>query len=713
MPTAEKLHPAPSQLQAFAQGRLSADELAAIEIHIRDCDLCCRNLTNVTTDDRLAKLAREVHARDSGARGPALADTRLMNCDDSDPVAVEGKVGHQDSTMSVSEPEQVPPELRDHPRYRIVKILGKGGMGVVWLAEHQMMQRMVALKVISSRFTSGRESVERFRQEVRAAARLTHPNIVTAFDAEQAGDLHFLVTEYVDGRSLEQWVLQHGVLTVAQACSAIRQVCSGLQHAHNHGMIHRDIKPQNLMQAKNGKIKILDFGLARLEQQAEKVSQTAKTELSLTAVGMVLGTPDFMAPEQAADSSSADARSDIYSLGCTLFFLLAGRAPFEAGSFMEMISSGTQRPMTALNSLRSDLTLELNRVIEKMTAPRPENRFRSAAEVADALAPFCQPVQSATNPVQAKPTADKPVPTAVQASPGKRVPDSERPQEPAVRPRASGLPSARRNSRTRRSSSIKLASVQNFFRRSRWKLLVGTTGLIFAALLFAVLRPDRSNDSVNEPVDDSASDSASDSATVIPKPPDTVAPPIDSKPRVASGTPSRILYLVPATEFWWGDVAPFFILQNNGTIKLTLTSWTNSATSIHADGEPVPIPLLLSDAKATDYDVLIVGGGRGLWELTEDSTDSREAERLIREMLADGKIVAAFSAGPGVLAKMGLLNGVTATGHKLIHEDVRSRFKVTLTDAEVERSGQIITGRDADTLPQFTAELLRAVDEGR
>ena len=156
-------------------------------------------------------------------------------------------------------------------------------MGVVWLAEHQMMQRMVALKVISARFTSGRESVERFRQEVRAAARLTHPNIVTAFDAEHAGDLHFLVTEYVDGRSLEQWVQQHGVLSVAQACSAIRQVCSGLQHAHHHGMIHRDIKPQNLMQAKNGKIKILDFGLARLEQHAEKVSQTAKTELSLTA----------------------------------------------------------------------------------------------------------------------------------------------------------------------------------------------------------------------------------------------------------------------------------------------------------------------------------------------------------------------------------------------------------------------------------------------
>ncbi|MEI6538908.1 MAG: protein kinase [Planctomycetota bacterium] len=208
MPNAEKLHPTQSQLHAFAQGRMAADELAALEVHIRDCNVCCRNLANVPADDRLAKLARDVHAR--GAAEPILADTHLMNRDDSESIAVEGKVGHPDSPNSHSNPEQVPPELRDHPRYRIVRMLGKGGMGVVWLAEHQMMQRMVALKVISARFTSGRESVERFRQEVRAAARLTHPNIVTAFDAEQAGDLHFLVTEYIDGRSLEQWVQCYG-----------------------------------------------------------------------------------------------------------------------------------------------------------------------------------------------------------------------------------------------------------------------------------------------------------------------------------------------------------------------------------------------------------------------------------------------------------------------------------------------------------------------
>lgn len=709
MPAAEKLHPTQLQLQAFVHGRLSADELAAIEIHLCDCDVCCRHLANVTTDDPLSRLAREVHARSSGTGPHALADTHLLNRDDSASVAAERNVGHPDSTNSDSEPEKVPPELRDHPRYRIVKILGRGGMGVVWLAEHQMMQRKVALKVISSRFTSGRDSVERFRQEVRAAARLTHPNIVTAFDAEQAGDLHFLVTEYVDGRSLEQWVQQNGVLAVAQACSAIRQVCSGLQHAHNHGMIHRDIKPQNLMQAKNGKIKILDFGLARLEQHAEQVSQTAKTELSLTAVGMVLGTPDFMAPEQAADSSSADARSDIYSLGCTLFFLLAGRAPFDAGSFMEMISSGTQRPMAVLKSLRSDLPPELDRVIEKMTAPRPENRFRSAAEVADALAPFCQPVQSATNPVPEKLAADQPPQILVQASPVKRDSDSKRPPEPAARPRSPGLPPARRNSRSRQSGAAKLALVQSYFRRSWWKLLFGAAGLILSALLFVFLRPDSSNVSVNE----SSDDSVSDSATVIPTPPETVAPAIGSKRGVASGTPHRVLYLVPATDFWWPDVKTFYQLHTSGEIRLTLTSWTTSASSIHPDGEPVQISLLLADARAADYDALIVGGGRGLVKLTVNSPESRDAERLIREMLADGKIVSAFSAGPGVLAKMGLLNGVTATGHEEIREDVRSRFRVTLTDSEVERSGQIITGRDADTLPQFTAELLRAVDEGR
>jgi len=155
------------------------------------------------------------------------------------------------------------------------------------------------------------------------------------------------------------------------------------------------------------------------------------------------------------------------------------------------------------------------------------------------------------------------------------------------------------------------------------------------------------------------------------------------------------------------------MLNNNGTIKLTLTSWKNSAVSIHKTDEPVPIRVLLSAARSADYDVLIVGGGRGLWELTEDSEDSRDAERLILQMLADGKIVSAFSAGPGVLAKMGLLNNVTATGHELIHEDVRSRFGVTLTDSEVEHSGQIITGRDTDTLPQFMAELLRVLEVGR
>jgi putative intracellular protease/amidase len=239
--------------------------------------------------------------------------------------------------------------------------------------------------------------------------------------------------------------------------------------------------------------------------------------------------------------------------------------------------------------------------------------------------------------------------------------------------------------------------------------LVGTAGLFLAALLFAVLFPDGADESVSEPSDDPAGDSAS----VMLTSPETVASSIDRKPGVASGTPLRMLYLVPATGIWWPEVKPFEDLHNSGTIKLTLTSWRYSAVSIHADVEPKPIQLLLSDAKAADYDALIVGGGLGLVKLTEGSPESRDAERLIREMLDDGKIVSAFSAGPGVLAKMGLLKGITATGNKLIHEDVRSRFRVTLKDSAVERSGQIITGRDVDALPQFTAELFRAVEERR
>ena len=163
----------------------------------------------------------------------------------------------------------VPPELADHPHYRVLALIGQGGMGAVYKAEHRLMERTVALKVIKPALFDNPGAVQRFRQEVKAAARLQHPNIVTAHDAGQAGALHFLVMEYVEGRSLAEYLQEKGTLPAAEACEYARQAAVGLQHAHEKGMVHRDVKPHNLMRTPDGQVKILDFGLARFGQAAE------------------------------------------------------------------------------------------------------------------------------------------------------------------------------------------------------------------------------------------------------------------------------------------------------------------------------------------------------------------------------------------------------------------------------------------------------------
>jgi tRNA A-37 threonylcarbamoyl transferase component Bud32 len=219
-----------------------------------------------------------------------------------------------------------PAELADHPRYRLLRLLGAGGMGTVWLAEHKMMRRQVALKVIRPEFLARADAAERFQREVQVAAHLHHPHIVAAHDAEQAGATHFLVMEYVAGESLAERLKRNGPLPVAEACRLARDVALGLQHAHKHGLVHRDIKPHNLMLAAEGVVKILDFGLAAFVSGSVPAA-------GLTGVNMVVGTPDYIAPEQAEDARAADIRSDIYSLGCTLYEMLTGRVPFPGVAF--------------------------------------------------------------------------------------------------------------------------------------------------------------------------------------------------------------------------------------------------------------------------------------------------------------------------------------------------------------------------------------------
>ncbi|MGH7128385.1 MAG: serine/threonine-protein kinase, partial [Planctomycetaceae bacterium] len=279
-------------------------------------------------------------------------------------------------------PADVPIELRDHARYQLLELLGRGGMGAVFKAEHRLMQRCVALKLIRKDLTEKADSLERFQREIRAAAKLGHPNIVAAYDAEQAGDVHFLVMEYVAGTSLDRLLAERGPLPVRDACDYVMQAAEGLQHAHERGMVHRDIKPQNLMLTPDGQVKILDFGLAYF------VSEAGGEQL--TALGSMMGTPDYMAPEQARDAHAADIRADIYSLGYTLYHLLTGQVPFPKGSQIEKVMAHIERRPEPITEFRDDVPPVVVRVFERMTAKTPQERFQTPEAVARALRPVAE-----------------------------------------------------------------------------------------------------------------------------------------------------------------------------------------------------------------------------------------------------------------------------------------------------------------------------------
>jgi Protein kinase domain len=299
--------------------------------------------------------------------------------------AAPGSATAADSPPPSGPAPAVPPELVGHPRYRVLGLIGQGGMGSVYKAEHLRMGRVVALKVVQASLTADAGAVHRFEHEVKAAAQLAHPNIVAAYDADQAGRLHFLVMEYVEGESLADYLKRRGPLPVAEACDYSRQAALGLQHAFERGMVHRDVKPANLMRTPAGVIKILDFGLARLAQgQTSGINRVTQ----LTQQGVMMGTVDYMAPEQASDSRQADARSDVYSLGCTLYQLLTGRVPFPEGGPVEKVIKHAVEPPTPVAVLRPDVPPALAKAVGRMMAKEPAARFQTPAEVASVLALF-------------------------------------------------------------------------------------------------------------------------------------------------------------------------------------------------------------------------------------------------------------------------------------------------------------------------------------
>ncbi len=276
-------------------------------------------------------------------------------------------------------------------QYRILEPIGQGGMGRVFKAVHQTMNRVVALKVLAPQQMNTERARELFKREVRAAGHLMHPNVVTAYDASCAEGRHYLAMEYVDGPNLERLVKDRGPLPAGLACEIVRQAANGLQYAHEMGMVHRDIKPGNLL-AQHGPtplsplvVKILDFGLARLQPA---VAGMRSEGTILTVDNTVMGTPDYLSPEQSRNLHRVDIRADLYSLGCTFYYLLTGQVPFPGGTSLEKLVRHTAEEATPLEAYRPDLPAAVAAVVRRLMAKDAADRYQTPAELAAALAPL-------------------------------------------------------------------------------------------------------------------------------------------------------------------------------------------------------------------------------------------------------------------------------------------------------------------------------------
>ena len=360
------------ELAEFASGRLSLDRLDLVTAHVDTCDICQATISNLDEQrDSFISDLRELPGYEEPAEESACEAV-------IDRLIEKHSVPHQTVRHTPTVPDAI-------GGYQVIELAGVGGMGVVYKAQHPKLKRLVAIKLLPVHRWTGPAAVARFEREMEVIGALDHPNIVRASDAGDEAGMHFLVMDFVDGFDLSRLVRRTGPLPIADACEIIRQAAQGLAHVHEAGLVHRDIKPSNVMVTRDGRVKILDLGLAMLGEQY------LEGEDNLTTIGQLMGTLDYMAPEQAADSHQVDARADVYSLGATLFQLVTGQAPYGGSrynSLLKKVLALANAPVPSAKTMRSELPAELEEIIGKCLAKDPNQRFATVDDVAVALATF-------------------------------------------------------------------------------------------------------------------------------------------------------------------------------------------------------------------------------------------------------------------------------------------------------------------------------------
>lgn len=371
--------PTRDELYGYLVGALPSDKGETIGNHVESCTHCQATLEELddSADILVAKL------RGGAAEVPAATEPQLQEA------LQRAEAMVPEATLSIQRPDEPGTEDFGIPRelgeFQLLEKLGEGGMGTVYKALQTKLQRIVALKVLPPHRIADSQARSRFEREMIAIGQLDHPNIVRPMHAGEHQGVSYLVMEYVEGLSLSQLVRCVGPLPIPEACELIRQTAVGLQAAHEKGLVHRDVKPGNLMLTRDGQVKILDLGLARL--RAEDSSET-----DMTGEGQAMGTADYIAPEQVTDSHSVDIRADIYSLGCTLFKLLTGHAPFGRKRYdspFKIMMAHVQEPIPSVKEERDEVPVGLAAVVQRMTARHANDRFAEPAQVAHAIGPFC------------------------------------------------------------------------------------------------------------------------------------------------------------------------------------------------------------------------------------------------------------------------------------------------------------------------------------